>query len=176
MKPILFTTIGGPGSGKSYFTSNLTQSIPMVRLNNDAMRTALFDEPMLPENMHNYRTIYGAMDYATRASLQAGMSVIYDANVNQRELREKNVQIAAETGADAITLWVKTPFDVCVQRVTSRNITDEQFRVGSETVKKHFDSLEEPDDTERVIIIDGTATPDEQIQQFRSQLSQLQDS
>lgn len=163
MRLTLFTTIGGPGSGKSFFTNKLAKEIQVVRLNNDAMRSALFDDPMLPENMHNYRTIYGAMDYATRASLQAGVSVIYDANVNQRALRKKNADLAAESGANAITLWIKTPLDVCMQRVTSRDITDEQFRVGEETVRKHFDQLEEPDNNERVIVIDGTVTPDGQL-------------
>lgn len=173
MRKTLFTTIGGPGSGKSHFTKLLAEQMHFMRLNNDALRGALFDEPTAPENMNNYKVIYGAMDYAARSGLRAGVSVIYDANVNQRALREKNIRIASDENADAIVLWVKTPYEVCVNRVTNREVTDEQFRRSEQTVKKHFDLLEEPDDKERVIIVDGTMAADEQLRQFHEQLSVL---
>lgn len=173
MRKTLFTTIGGPGSGKSHFTKLLAEQMHFMRLNNDALRGALFDEPTAPENMNNYKVIYGAMDYAARSGLRAGVSVIYDANVNQRSLRDKNARIASDEGADAIVLWIKTPYEVCVNRVTSREVTDEQFRRDEQTVKKHFDLLEEPDEEERFIIVDGTTTADEQLKQFHEQLSAL---
>lgn len=174
MKKTLFTTIGGPGSGKSHFTKLLARETGMMRLNNDAVRSALFDDPTNRDNMKNYRLIYGAMDYATRAGLRSGVSVIYDANVNQRDLREKNAGIASEEGADAITLWVKTPHDVCVNRVANREVTDEQFRGDERTVRRHLELLEEPIGTERVIIVDGTASENQQLEQFNEQLASLQ--
>ncbi len=175
LKPTLFTTIGGSGSSKSHFTSLLAKEIQVVRLNNDAMRSAPFDEPTLLENLHNYRLVYGAMDYAAKASLKAGASVIYDANVNQRVYRHKNAELAANEGADAIVLWIKTPFEVRGERVTNRDVTDEQSRFGEDTVRKHLNQLEEPDDTEKVIIIDGTANAEEQIKQFWQQYLSLQE-
>lgn len=89
MAATLYTMLGYPGSGKSHFAKLLAAEFGAVWLSNDGMRSSIFDEPTKPENLHNYRVVYGAMDYAAQQALQAGVSVIYDANVNHVQERQK---------------------------------------------------------------------------------------
>jgi predicted kinase len=93
------------------------------------MRNSRFEDAQDPKNMHNYPVIYGAIDYAIGQILEAWYSAIYDANVNHKKEREKNAKIAAIYGADAITIWVKLPVELAVQRAASRKATSEQFKI-----------------------------------------------
>lgn len=173
MSATLFTMLGFPGSGKSHFAKQLATEISAVWLNNDGLRSSIFDDPTKPENLHNYKVVYGAMDYATNQALAAGYSVVYDANVNHTEERKKNAKIAETHDASAVTIWVKTPFKEAVRRAGSREVTAEQFRTNQETINKHISLLEEPGADEKYIIIDGTASFREQLADFESQLEHL---
>lgn len=171
MKTTLFTMLGYPGSGKSYFARQLAEKIKTVRLNNDGMRSSIFENPTEHVNLHNYSVVYGAIDYAAHEILRAGYSVIYDANVNHVSERNKNAQIAAEHGADAIVVWVKTSPEQAMQRVGTRDETADQFRVTEETVAKHMQMLEEPAEDEKYVVIDGSLPFEEQYDSFEQQLS-----
>ncbi|MFA5003701.1 MAG: ATP-binding protein [Candidatus Saccharimonadales bacterium] len=165
--------IGYPGSGKSHFARELANETGAKWLNNDRVRSSLFDDPMDPANLHNYPVIYDAMDDATRQALAAGHDVVYDANVNHRAERMKNAELAKVAGARAVTVWVQTPVEKAVERVGSRGATAEQFRLSEESVLKHIARLEEPAADEACIIIDGTASWEEQLATFRTQFEQL---
>lgn len=173
MKTTLFTMLGYPGSGKSYFARNLAKKIGAVRLNNDGMRSNIFENPTEDKNIHNYSVIYGAIDYAVHEILEAGYSVIYDANVNHAHERKKNAKIAASHNAEAIIVWVKTPVKEAIRRVGGRQVTSDQFRLTEETVNKHITILEEPTNDEKYIVIDGSLTFDKQYESFTTQLSTM---
>ncbi len=174
MKTTLFTMLGYPGSGKSHFAKQLAIEIHATWLNNDGMRSSIFEQPTATDNLHNYAVVYGAMDYATNQALLAGMSVIYDANVNHAAEREKNANIAKAHNADAITIWVKTSIAEAKERVVRREATDVQFKLDPESVDKHVARVEEPTDEEKCIVIDGVADFADQLASFRSQLKELQ--
>lgn len=167
----LFTMLGYPGSGKSYFAKHLAEKIGAVRLNNDAMRSSIFENPIERKNIHNYSVVYGAIDYATHEILEAGYSVIYDANVNHINERKKNSEIADSHGALAVTVWVKTSVEEAVRRVGDREVTAYQFRLTEETVNKHIGILEEPTKEENCVVIDGSLPFDEQYESFEAQLN-----
>jgi len=176
MVATLFTMLGLPGSGKSHFARQLAAEVQAVWLNNDGVRSSAFHDPIKPENLHNYKVVYGAMDYATHQILASGHSVVYDANVNHLQERKKNAKIAHALDANAVTVWVKTPLAVAVERVQSREVTAEQFRLTEETIDKHIARFEEPTADEKCIIIDGTLPFDQQLLEFKSQLEELRDS
>lgn len=108
------------------------------------------------------------------AMAQMQVHVVLDANHNARKVRQDITKEAAEHGAAAIVVWVQTPLDIAKKRTEVRKITEghELFEHG--LVEKMAKRLEEPDEREIVITIDGQATADEQQKSFDEQLRNVE--
>ena len=174
--------LGHAGSGKSYFARQLAGAESFVRFSSDAMRFALTgsseairlfeDKAML--NAHTFRSI----DYATKQVLLAGGTVIYDSNFNKKSLRIAYAALAEECGAKLVVVWVKAPRDIAITRGLARDEQEDQRKhvdvaSAEETVDKHIQNTDEPDSSEHVIVIDGTAPFSKQLIEFRAGLKGL---
>ncbi len=180
-KPLLLLFLGFPGSGKSSFAKQLGHNIAAVRLNGDAMKTAIYgsydyirSNGLIAEA--NQRG-FSAIDYAVEEILRAGHSVIYDANNNKWSIREKLIILAEKYQALPIEIWVQAPAEVAKERATKRetaqdqpDFTETQYEESLARATANFD---EPGDSEQVIKIDGTVSFDEQYESYRTQLSAL---
>lgn len=181
-QPLLIVMLGHAGSGKSYFARQLAEAESFIRLSSDAMRFALTgsseairlfeDKAML--NAHTFRSI----DYATRQVLLAGETVIYDSNFNKKAIRAEYATLAEECGAKLVVVWVKAPRDIAITRGLERDEQEDQRKhadvaSAEETVDKHIHNTDEPDSSEHVIVIDGTAPFSKQIVEFKDGLRGL---
>ena len=177
-RPLLIMFLGYPGSGKSHFAKQLAEKRHAVRLNGDSMRIALFKtveaiEAQPDKKVVNQQT-FGAIDYAVGQVLRAGHDAVYDANNNRRSIREGLEKLAEEYGAVPIVVWVKVPFEVALKRGQTRDVAadsrqwaEEKMR---ETMERHIANFDEPIQTERVVVIDGTADFDTQYETFIEQI------
>lgn len=183
-KPTVYMFLGVPGSGKSYFARNLSEKTGAVRINSDSLRLAIFGslETMRAlyasgqrEILNSY--VFNSMDYATEQILRQGHDVVYDAHNNKRKDRESLEKIAERVGAAAILIWIKTPFEVALKRGQQRNATADQRQLSEEAMKevmeRHQRFTDEPIDGEKVIVIDGTVSFDEQYAEFTKQLEAI---
>lgn len=182
-KPYLVSLLGHSGSGKSYFARALAAQHGFVRFNGDSLRIAMYGSV---EEMHRVRDIdtslvrekiFNALDYATSQVLDAGVSVVYDANNNKRSIRTHQRDLAKAHGAINVVAWIQTTKELALERVKSRDelidqrkMTEEQ---ANETVGRHIDQFEEPTPEELVIAIDGTLSSEEQLNYFMTQLGVL---
>jgi ribonuclease HI len=169
MKQTLFMMLGYPGSGKSHFAKRLAHQLGAVRINSDAMRSSVFDEPSEHYNAAGFRIVFGALDYAAHEILSVGHTVIYDANCNRRSERAKNVAIANEHNADVYVIWVQTPPEEAAHRAANRELGADQVQITQARFNEIKEILEEPTDDEKVIKIDGTVSFEEQLKQFTNQ-------
>lgn len=173
-KPLVITFLGPIGSGKSYFAKQLSEKLQIVRFNSDAIRQAMGDE----WSEEAVRKVAGALDYVVEQVLRNHQSVIYDtARFNKLDARQALRAIAEKTHAEVVLVWVESPRDVVVDRVTSREPSSEHLRFTNEEaeqiLERHDRAFVPPQDDEMCIKIDGTESFNEQYQSFQEQLKQL---
>lgn len=167
----VFMMLGYLGSGKSYISKWLAPRIGAVHLRVDDLRLAMFgqDRPELytPENK---ALVNNASGYAIRQILKSGQAhVIHDANHNAISVRRNIADEVAKEDGVAIVVWVQTPLDVAKQRTEIRKVTEGHELFEPNLVEKMAKRLEEPDDHELVITIDGQATATRQQESFDEQ-------
>ncbi|MEE9521054.1 MAG: ATP-binding protein [Dehalococcoidales bacterium] len=117
-KPVLIVVSGLPGTGKSYFCSQLAERLPVVILESDALRKALFSSPSysLQESSRLFRVCHLLIERL----LKKGMSLIFDAtNLSERN-REHLYSIADRLDVKLILVRVEAPPQVVYQRLKAR--------------------------------------------------------
>lgn len=170
--------LGYPGSGKTYFATQLAKKMGVVRLNADATRVAAMGS-ILKAREFDQKTgmlnsiIFGLIDYATAQILDSGSSVICDYQHNEKVFRAKRGSLASRYGARSVVVWLKTPKDIAIQRGVEREELLDQRQHSLEKmealVDKYINLIEVPGDDELVIEIDGTLSFDQQYQSFTEQ-------
>jgi predicted kinase len=118
VKPAFIVVSGLPGTGKSHFCSQLAQRLPLVILESDALRKALFPSPTYspPESSHLFQTIHLLVERL----LKRGVPLILDAtNLAERE-RERLYSIADHLDARLILVRVEAPPEVVRERLKAR--------------------------------------------------------
>lgn len=178
-QPLLVIFIGVPGSGKTYFATQLAKRIHAIRLNSDAMRLAIFGSTEQIDRVYhspqkatiNSHT-FGAMDYVTRTLLSQGKSVVYEAIQRTQKDRKNMEKLADSCGARLVLVSMMIDEDIAVKRIQerqeaedSRIFTDARAR----SVVKHFsEGLEPLERTDYLVAIDGTAPFEDQYQEFEA--------
>lgn len=175
MKTFLIGMYGYPGSGKTYFSQRLSEKKGWFHLSSDRIRLKMFDEPEYTQEEH--KTVFNFMDYLAAELLRKGMSVVYDANFNFKESREKLARIATETNARYYLVHIETPEETALKRIDTRykesdNSKKDMYRpITREVFEKLRDEHQELSEDEEVIIIDGMKEFDEQLKSFEAQVN-----
>jgi predicted kinase len=154
-KPVLYLFIGYPGAGKTTIAKIITELTGAHHIWADHERNKLFKQPTHSEQESQdlYEKLNNAADYL----LSQGKNVVFDTNFNFLSDREKLREIAEKNDARTIVIWVTTPIDVA----KSRALTDEprneyEFSMTDEQFDSITSKLEEPQEGEQVIKVDGT--------------------
>lgn len=182
-KPLLVVFLGFPGSGKTYFSKNLAKELQAVTFNTDALRLSMFGsleaigEIRLKERSRLYDDVFGAMNYATRQTLSAGYTVIYDAQMTKREDRTRIETLAQTSNAIPLLVWVKTSRETALKRGQEREAGDDSNQYSAEKMAYLIDRFDDvtdlPGSDENVIEINGEVPFEEQYASFQSQIRQF---
>ena len=124
-EPVLIVVSGLPGTGKSYFCSQLAERLPVIILESDALRRALFSSPgySSEESSHLFRACHLLIERL----LKQGIPLIFDAtNLSERN-REHLYSIAERLDVRLILVRVEAPPQVVYQRLKARG-EDSQSR------------------------------------------------
>jgi len=173
--------LGVPGSGKSFFARQLAENINAVRLNGDSMRLAIFGSLEEIEKVYHSEDrqrvnsyVFNAIDYAVRQVLSHGDSVVYDAHHNKRSIRAELEQLAAKCGAVPVVVWIKTPYEVALNRGQQREATEDQRQLSEEkmleSMNRHAASMDAPVKGENSIEISGELPFEQQYAIFEREL------
>jgi predicted kinase len=128
-KPILFATLGYPGSGKTFFSRRFARDFGLFHLNSDRLRSEMF--PEATRRSEENAAVFRTMNYLVEELLSRGVSVIYDANSTRRIFRRRYRQIAKKLGADYLLLWFRTPVETALRCLRKR------AKLKSEALKRY---------------------------------------
>jgi len=148
--------MGLPGAGKTTVAEIIEDLTEAVRLSSDDARFMIWDTPEFSDAEHFQ--LYEYLDDQTKHLLEAGKSVIYDANLNRYIHRKEKYELAKQFGATCQLIWVKTPLELAKERRLEH--TEAKLIPKGETSAQMFDRiakvLEEPKEREPHITLDGT--------------------
>jgi predicted kinase len=168
-------SIGLPGSGKSTFLKRFAHEQRFFYWQNDEARRRIFSSP---QHDRSENDILGrAASYSFEQALAAGVSCIYDVNLNQRRHRRSLAQLAQNYGADFVLVWLQIPQAMAEARVAERaQAASGEQRAYYETfrpdvVQYMARRLELPDDGERVVELSGTDPYEHQARELKAALS-----
>ncbi len=175
MSAVLFYTIGLPGAGKTTFAQNLARQLGGEHIYGDKVGYQLFTQPKFtPEEVQLVRS---TMEQMTKRALASGHSVVYDALLLSRSLRQYVADIARSQGKQAVGVWMQTPEQVARTRsgvVRFADFAKDYKRiVPPEVFNRHLQAFEEPQTNEHVIKIWGTASFSMQYTSLRSALREM---
>ncbi len=123
VKPAFVVVSGLPGTGKSYFCAQLAERLPVVILESDALRKALFPSPSYSaqESAHLFRLCHLLLERL----LGRGVSIIFDAtNLSERN-REHLYSIADRLDVKLVLVRVEAPPQIVYQRLRARGENSE---------------------------------------------------
>ncbi len=116
--PALVLVSGLPGSGKSYFSRELTKRYPLAHLNSDVLRRALFPHPT--HGAAESTRLFAAVHALVERLLSRGVSVVLDATSLKEAHRRPLYDIAERAGAVLVIVHTEVPPDVARRRLESR--------------------------------------------------------
>ncbi len=154
---MLFLMLGYPGSGKTTTAEQVAKLTGAIHLSSDAFHKAVFLQQTFSQEEHDIR--YRTLDYVTELLLSSGISVIYDANLNQLIHRQEKYAICEKHGVKPILIWVKTEESTARERATQNAENDPRRPYGnlkSEVFDRLVRNIQPPKPDEPVIEIDGT--------------------
>jgi len=160
--PILFATLGFPGSGKTYFSRKFAKEFHILHLNSDRIRKALFPKPKYTQWEHDI--VFPLMDMLAEEALGSGISVIFDANSTRRIYRRHMQKMAKKLGASFFLLKFQIPISIAKERLGTRKrctrkvCQDYHPPVPAEVFERLRKTIEEPTAKEPTIFITGTDT------------------
>ncbi len=117
-RPVVVAVSGLPGTGKSYFSARLVERLPVVILESDSLRRALFPNPDYGwrESARLFRACYLLIE----SLLVKGIPVILDATNLAERYREELYRIADRVGAKLILVRVTAPPGLVRARLEAR--------------------------------------------------------
>ena len=118
-KPVMVVISGLPGSGKSYFSRRLVEKVPLLVLESDVLRKALFPSPSYTNS--ESASLFRACHALIYDLLGQGVPLLLDATNLLDGHRERLYHIADLLGAKLILLHLKAPPEVVYQRLKGRS-------------------------------------------------------
>jgi adenylylsulfate kinase len=118
--PWVIWITGLPGSGKSSVAIEVKKLAPeSVIPNSDELRKIVTPDPKFSGDEREY--VYKALVYTAKTVSELGHNVIIDATANRKIWRE----IARKLISNFYEVYLKCPFDVCMEREETRLDTHE---------------------------------------------------
>jgi len=118
VKPAFIVVSGLPGTGKSYFCSKLAERLPIVILESDALRKALF--PSLSYSAGESSYLFQVSHLLIEGLLKKGVPLILDATNLSEQHRERLYSIADRLDAKLVLVRVEAPPEVVRARLENR--------------------------------------------------------
>lgn len=116
--PVLILVSGLPGTGKSYFSRKLSEQLPSVIVESDALRKKLVPSPVY--SAEESQRLFTASHRLIDELLGRNISVIVDATNLVEYHREFLYRIAERHKTKLIIVWVQAPKELVRERLQGR--------------------------------------------------------
>ncbi len=118
VEPVFIAVSGLPGTGKTYFCSQLAERLPFVILESDALRKVLFPSPRY--SLQESSRLFQACHLLIDKLLRKGTPLIFDATNLSERYRERLYNIADHVEVKLILVRVEAPPQVVHERLKAR--------------------------------------------------------
>lgn len=156
-KPILVLLYGMSGSGKTFFARQLTEQLQAAHLQADRIRSELFEKPSF--NKEENHIVASLMAYMTGEFLHSGVSVVFDMNVPRVSQRRALRNLATKNKAETVLVWFQVDPDTAFNRAARRDrrTADDHYAqdMTPELFRSQLASLQNPDATEKFVVVSG---------------------
>jgi predicted kinase len=156
-KPLLIMLYGFPGSGKSYVARQLASHIQAAHVQGDRIRNELFETPRYDRQEN--AVVAQLMDYMTEEFLNAGISVIYDANALRSAQRHALRDIARKAHAQPLVVWLQIDVDSAYARTQQRDRRKADDKYAPMIDRNNFNNvltqMQNPSMSEDYVVISG---------------------
>jgi len=156
-KPFLLMLYGFPGSGKTYFSRQLSERIQMAHIQADRIRAELFETPRYDKQENE--VVMQLMNYMASEFLSAGLSVAYDANMMRASQRRALREMARKANVTPLTVWFQIDTDTAFNRGQKRDRRRVDDRYAAQMDRASFDSIvahmQNPTSSEDYAVISG---------------------
>lgn len=155
-KPVLICLYGFPGSGKSFVARNLSEHLQVAYVGADRIRSELFANPRYDKQEN--AIVSHLMNYMTEEFLNAGLSVVYDANSLRSGQRKYLRDLAAKHRAVYLLVWLQIDVESAYTRTQRRDrrTTDDKYAKPQtrESFNSQLSSMQNPKD-EQYLVLSG---------------------
>ncbi len=118
-KPLLVFLYGFPGSGKTYLARQLCETIQSAHVQDDRIRTELFERPSF--NKQENHVVNSLMAYMTSEFLSAGVSVVFDMNAMRAKQRVALRNLAIKSRVESVLIWLQIDTETAYGRASKRD-------------------------------------------------------
>jgi predicted kinase len=156
-QPLLIMLYGYPGAGKTYFARQLSEKLQAAHVHGDRIRSELFEQPRYDKEEN--AAVIQLMDYMTQEFLNAGLSVVYDANAMRMPQRHALRELARQAKAQPLLVWLQIDPETSYIRAVKRDRRTIDDKYAAPTDKRSFDeiasSMQNPSNVEDYMVISG---------------------
>jgi predicted kinase len=174
IKPLLILLYGFPGAGKTAFARQLCDNLQAAHVQGERIRNELFDQPRYDKEEN--QAITQLMDYMTGEFLNAGLTVIYDANVIRVSQRRALRDLARHAHAQPVLVWVQIDPESAYIRTTKRDRRriDDKYAapIDRQIFERIAGSMQNPQN-EEYIVVSGKHAFNTQLSAIMKRLSEL---
>lgn len=156
-QPLLIMLYGFPGAGKTYFARQLCEHLQAAHVQGDRIRGELFEQPRYDKQEND--AITQLMDYMTGEFLSAGISVVYDGNVQRASQRLALRDFARRAHAHPLLIWLQMDPDTAYMRSSRRDRRKADDKYAASYDRPAFDQLighmQNPTPAEEYVVVSG---------------------
>ncbi len=120
VKPAFVVVSGLPGTGKSHFCRKLAERLPLLILESDALRKAMFPSPTYTSQ--ESARLFKAIHQLIEGLLMKGISLVLDATNLSEAYRERLYNIADRLDAKLVIVRVNAPPELVQERLKARGV------------------------------------------------------
>jgi predicted kinase len=118
-KPLFLVLYGFPGSGKTTFARQFCEAFQAVHVQADRIRAELFEKPRYDKSEN--QVVEHLVDYMVQEFLNAGVSVVYDAEVIRVGQRRVLRETARKAKAHYLLAWFQIDVESAFTRISKRD-------------------------------------------------------
>lgn len=159
-QPVLIMLYGFPGAGKTYFARQLCEHVQAAHVQGDRIRGELFEKPRYDKQEND--VINQLMNYMTEEFLNAGLSVVYDANAMRLAQRHALRDIARRAHAQPLLIWFQMDTDSAYIRNAKRDRRRADDKYAAAYDRKTFEAIighmQNPVPAEDYLVVSGKHT------------------
>ena len=145
---------GYPGSGKTHFARQLSESLNAAHVHGDRIRGELFEKPQY--DAHENEIVNHLMIYMAEEFLKAGVSVIFDANSDRIAHRREMRNIARKIKSEQLLVWLQIDSASAFARLGRRDKrkTDDKYATPytAESFEKYIQKMQNPKNEEYIVV------------------------